>query len=241
MRPTSSRPCGDSLLFAACVAGAVAMHPLARAAESSGEPKAPSFAFDIAPQPLEAALATFSSISNVQVLYETSLTSGRHSAKVRGILTAPAALDAMLAGTGLIAWRPTEESFSLAARNDAGLPAGADSGGLPAEAAKFTRFLGILQASLLERLCRRAATRPGEYQIALRFSVGPAGSIERTSLIDSTGNLERDAEIVAAVQHLNVGETPPPQLPQPITMVISPRSPDVTGDCISADRMQAGR
>jgi len=217
------------------------MHTLAQAGEPSSGPKAPSFAFDIAPQPLEAALSTFSSISNVQVLYETSLTSGRHSAKVRGILTAPAALDAMLAGTGLTAWRPTEESFSLVARNSVGLPGGADLGGLPSEAAKFTRFLGVLQASLLERLCRRAATRPGEYQIALRFSVGPAGSIERTSLINSTGSGERDAEIVAAVQQLRVGEAPPPQLPQPITMVISPRPPDVTGDCIPADRTQANR
>lgn len=202
---------------------------------------AASFNFDVASQPLEAALDAFSSISNVQVLYETSLTAGRRSAKVQGDLTPAAALTAMLAGTGLRAWRTTQDSYSLVPQQDAASLGSNEAGRAPPEITKFDHFLGVVQAGLLDKLCRSAATRPGPYQIALKFTVGSSGAVLRTSLLDSTGDAERDGRIVAAVEQMTVREVPPPELPQPITMVIAPRSPDVTGDCSSADRMRASR
>lgn len=212
--------------------------PAAEPAQATG--KTASFAFEIAPQPLEAALDAFSSISNVQVLYETSLTAERRSAELKGVFTPQAALDAMLAGTGLIAWHTTEDSYSLVRQQDGAL--GSDiSGRPPPEIARYGRFLGAVQAALLETLCRRSETRPGRYKIALKFTVGSSGAVLQTSLLSSTGDRERDARIVGALEHLAVGEAPPAQLPQPITMVIAPRSPDETGDCASADRMRASR
>jgi hypothetical protein len=129
------------LCFIICLAGFVMTGKLAPAAErTDGTEKAPSIAFDIPSQPLEAALDAFSSISN-----------------------------------------------------------------------------------------------------ALKFTIGPSGGVLQTSLLSSTGDRARDARIVAAVEHLTVGEAPPLELSQPITMVIAPRPPDVTGDCASADRIRANR
>jgi hypothetical protein len=191
--------------------------------------------FDIAAQPLEAALDVFSSTSNVQVLYETSLTSQRRSPGVHGLLTPGAALNALLAGTGLAAWHTTKDAYSLVSRQDAALSNRSDVASPPSEIARYGHFLGGLQARFLTALCRNLETRPGRYRIALSFLIGPSGNIEQTALVDSTGDPERDARIMASVEGLTVAEAPPPKLAQPITMVIAPRPPDATGDCASVE------
>jgi hypothetical protein len=203
--------------------------------------EAAPISFDIAPQSLEAALDAFSSISNVQVLYETSLTSQRRSPGVHGLLTPGAALDALLAGTGLAAWHTTMDSYSLLSRQDAVLPNRSDSASQPMEIARYGDFLGGLQADFLNALCRSPETRPGRYRIALSFRIGPSGNIEQTTLVDSTGDPERDARIMASVEGLSVTRAPPPKLAQPITMVIAQRAPDATGDCTSVDATKASR
>jgi TonB family protein len=224
------------------VASAVfAMTGAAAAEQAGGRENAGSFAFDILPQPLEAALDVFSSTSNVQVLYETSLTSGRYSANLQGVFTPEAALKAMLAGTGLTAWHTTQDSFSLVPRQDVASLGDNVPGRSPPEIARYGHFLGVVQAGILDTLCRNAQTRPGQYTVALRFTVGSSGEVLLTSLVNSSGDRERDAQIVAAVGRLAVSEAPPTQLPQPITMVIAPRPPDVTGDCASVDRLRANR
>jgi TonB family protein len=202
---------------------------------ASAEATASPIAFNIEPQSLEAALDIFNSTSNVQVLYETSLTSGRHSAGVHGVLTPVAALNALLAGTGLAAWRTTNDSYSLVVEREAGARSSDDIGRPPAEIEKYDHFLGRVQASFLSALCRKSKTRPGQYTMTLRFSIGSSGDITQTSLLGSTGDPERDAEIIRAVEHLAVGEAPPSQLAQPITMLITPRSPNATGDCTAVD------
>jgi hypothetical protein len=80
--------CKWGLFFAIGLGGCMITRWQAPAAERAGETKRPALvSFDIAPQPLEAALDIYSSISDVQVLYETSLTSGRRSMRVRGLFT----------------------------------------------------------------------------------------------------------------------------------------------------------
>ncbi len=205
------------------------------------ERKAPSVAFDIAPQPLEGALDAFSSASNVQVLYETSLTSGRSSARVRGLFKPEAALRALLAGTGLSAWYTTGDSYTLVPQREA-VPSGiGDAGSPPPEIGRYSHFLGIVQADLVDGLCRSPRTRPGQYRIALKFRIGPSGEVVQTTLLNSTGDHERDAEIIATVDRVTIDEAPPSKMPQPITMVIAPRLPNVTGDCASVDGMGSNR
>jgi iron complex outermembrane receptor protein len=57
--------------------------------------------FDIAAQPLDAALAAFAAASGIQLLYNSAATSGLRSPGVSGTLTPEEALRTLLAGTGL--------------------------------------------------------------------------------------------------------------------------------------------
>lgn len=57
--------------------------------------------YKIPAQNLAAALDVYATISGLQVLYESSLVSGRLSSPVDGMLTSGAALQNLLAGTGL--------------------------------------------------------------------------------------------------------------------------------------------
>jgi hypothetical protein len=225
-----------------CLAVFVMVGTAASAAERvDGAGRDAAIAFDVASEPLEQALDAFSSTSNMQVLYETSLTSGRRSTRIQGVFTPEAALDAMLAGTGLAAWHTTRDSFSLVVRRDVAALPDSDGGRPPPEITRYGHFLGIVQAGLLDTLCRSPRGRPGLYRIAVKFRIGPSGRILQTSLLSSTGDSDRDDEIVAALEHLTIAEAPPPELPQPITMVIAPRSPAATGDCASADAMRVSR
>jgi hypothetical protein len=168
------------LFLSICLTGFVMTGAPAPAAErADGAGSAAPIAFDVAPQPLEAALDAFSSTSNVQVLYETSLTSGRRSARVQGVLTPEAALDAMLAGTGLTAWHTTRDSYSLVPQQDAASLGGDDVGRPLPEIARYSHFLGVVQAGFLDALCRSPETRPGRYKIALKFTIGASAGFCR--------------------------------------------------------------
>jgi hypothetical protein len=229
------------LYFAICLGSFVIAETLASAAGREGENRKAAFiSFDIASQPLEQALDIYSSASDVQVLYETSLTSGRRSTKVRGLFTPESALKALLSGTGLSARYTTKDSYTLV-QQKATASLGEDGAPLPPEVARYDHFLGLLQGRILDALCRNADTQPGHYRIKLSFRVGPSGAFLQTSLLDSTGDSDRDAAIVEAVEGLTVDQAPPSELPQPITMVVAPRPPEATGDCASVNGTELKR
>ncbi|MBV7564341.1 TonB-dependent receptor [Pseudomonas sp. sia0905] len=71
--------------------------------------------FDIPPQPLDEALASYGITSGVQVLYGASLTSGLQSAAVQGEMTRQQALAQLLSGTGLNYRFTAERSATLSA------------------------------------------------------------------------------------------------------------------------------
>lgn len=59
--------------------------------------------YDIAEQPLAAALADYATVSGVDIIYPQSLARGRRTRGLRGSFTAAIALKRLLEGTGLIA------------------------------------------------------------------------------------------------------------------------------------------
>lgn len=71
--------------------------------------------FDIPPQPLDEALASYGITSGVQVLYGASLTSGLQSAAVQGEMTRQQALAQLLSGTSLNYRFTAERSATLSA------------------------------------------------------------------------------------------------------------------------------
>ncbi|MCA6111730.1 secretin and TonB N-terminal domain-containing protein [Bradyrhizobium cenepequi] len=179
--------------------------------------------FDIPAQSLETALEAFGERSRMQVLYETTLTTGRRSSAVKGMFTREAALQQLLAGTGLELSYTGERAFTLTpirttARSNLIV-------------ANYDRFLGTVQAAVLSALCQNPETKPGAFRLAMQFWVATSGRIENPHLLSSTGANRRDAIIIDVVQRLAFGQAPPSGMPQPITIVLRAGPEGSHGGC----------
>jgi hypothetical protein len=181
-------------------------------------------AFDIPSQPLAAALNAYGTRSGLQVLYESALAANRTSTAIRGTFTPEAALNALLAGTGLVGRRTDVDAVTVA-------PESRERSTDAAPVAPDARFLGALQAGILNAFCQNADTRPGAYRLALQLWIAPTGALQRTSLLGSTGNTRRDEALVSQLRDVQLAIRPPPGLSQPITLVIMPRSPLQPPEC----------
>src|SRR5262249_13043735 len=89
-------------------------------------------------------------------------------------------------------------------------------------------YFADLQETLIRTLCRKPETWPGRYRLGLQLWIGPGGDVRASHLLDSSGGNERDAAIVARLRTV-VLAAPPAALPQPITIVLLPRTP--SSDC----------
>jgi Secretin and TonB N terminus short domain len=138
-----------------------------------------ALAFDIPSLPLESALASFDEKSGFQVLYETTLTTGRRSHELKGTYTPDTALRRLLSGTGLSFDYIEDHAFTLVEAPPRSTRSVMD----------FHDYLGVVQDSLMAALCARAETQPGVYNIAMQFSIGRAGKLENVHLLNSTGAL----------------------------------------------------
>jgi Outer membrane efflux protein len=149
--------------------------------------------YDIPLQNLSAALNAFAATSGMQVLYETSLAEGRMSAPINGIFVPESALRVILADTGLAGRRTDVDAITI-------VPDMRDQGRSTSTVVPDAQFLGALQASIVNALCARKETRPGDYRLALQIWTTPTGTIRRASLLSTTGMALRDAAL-AEVLH----------------------------------------
>jgi hypothetical protein len=182
--------------------------------------------YDIPSQNLAEALNIYAAATGVQVLYETSLTSGLNSAAVRGSLTPEAALQTLLADTGLVGRRTDVDAITI-------FPEKRNRAAGESPVVPDSRFLGALQASILKALCNRAETRPGNYRMALQLWIAPYGAIRRAALLSSTGNAQRDAVLMEVLHNVAIGVLPPAGMSQPVTLAIVPRSPLQPPECVT--------
>ena len=86
---------------------------------------------------------------------------------------------------------------------------------------RFGGYSAVLQATLRKALCRGEETRPGSYRFVGRLWIGPLGIVSRAELITSTGSDVRDAALLATLRGTVIGEAPPPDLPQPVTLLLA--------------------
>jgi TonB family protein len=239
-RLPSQRLIAPYLCFATLLGCAVTWAlPAAANQDSTGAPQAAPIPFDIPAQPLESALDTYGQISGEQVLYKTSLTAGRRSTKVQGLLTPEAALKTLLIGTGLTTRYTTGDAYTLVPLPPPS-PDNTNPPGIDADIANYGTYLGAVQRSILSALCGGGNARPGSYQATLQFWIDPAGAITNVSVLTTTGDPGLDADILGALQDATVGSGPPTGMPQPITMTIAPIPPSVTGDCATTDSVGDG-
>lgn len=188
--------------------------------------------FDIPAQPLAFALDAYATGTGIETFYDSESTRGRRSTAVKGVLAADVALRILLEGTGL-AEVSSGNAFAVVAS-----PGKAQYGG--ARLSEFGSYYSVLQAGVAQAFCRHAETVPGDFRAIIRFSIGSLGELQDFRLLNSTGDLRRDAIIVDELRDVNF-DTPPPRLPQPVTMMVAPRPAERTGDCNVAPGRQTTR
>lgn len=191
------------------------------------------YIFDIPSQPLDEALQVFGGVTGLQLLYESDLASARISAPVKGALTAATALETLLAGTGLRA-RQVGDSYTIAP-----VPTAAPLPGAAVETLSLQRhgaFLAAAQRNLLAALCRTPLTTPGGYRIVAEVRFAPTGVVEAVQIVRGSGSRVRDAAVSASLRSVSVPLSPPPDMPQPLRMVIADK--DASGECASATNLQ---
>jgi len=180
------------------------------------------FHFDIPAQSLETALAAYVAVTGVETIYDSELMGARQSTAVKGVLAPDIALRVLLEGTGL-SEISTGNAFAVV---DA--PRGQHYGG--ARLSEFGPYYGSLQDGFAHVFCRHVETVPGDFRAIIRFSIGSTGELRNLRLLNSTGDLRRDA-IIADELHGMTFDPPPARMPQPITRMVAPRAAARTGDC----------
>jgi hypothetical protein len=191
--------------------------PSVSAAEVAVYSGQPAF-YDIPSQDLATALKAYAAVNHLQLLYETALTMDRQSVLVKGVFTPEAALQMLLSDSGLTGSRTDVDAITIS------LTSQRQATTAPVPVVPDDRFLGMLQTAILQALCQSDVTRPGAYRMALQVWIRPDGTIRRTTLLNSTGDAHRDAAFVRDLQDTSVGEMPPANMLQPITMTVMPHS-----------------
>ena len=195
--------------------------------------------FDIPAQQLGDALDLYSRRTGIAVLVDQRHAQ-RQSAAVRGAYAPGAALQALLAGTGLQARQSDAQAVIVylpaGAPGVADLPppavvAAADIPGALHGGSDHAAYVSRLQHVLLGLLCRAAQTRPGAYRLALQLYLNRAGVVDRVQLLDTTGLPARDKAIARLVLGMRVGAAPSPAMPQPVSILLLPEGPGSEVDC----------
>lgn len=195
--------------------------------------------FHIAAQPLANALQLYGEQTGVQVLYESNSAIGRKSASVEGDFAPEDALNRLLAGTELKVQyiRPDAITLSLPSAEDDKPPvsplASADLslGTLRVRATSDGEDIGRLhdysesvQIDIQKALQKNNRTRGGNYRAVLDLWIDPSRTVQRTELLRSTGDQERDTAVASALRGLTISRPAPTNTPQPVRVVIVVKS-----------------
>jgi outer membrane biosynthesis protein TonB len=67
----------------------------------------------------------------------------------------------------------------------------------------------------------------------LKFTIDENGQVRQARVVGTTGNGERDRDILRTLGGISLASSPPADLPQPIMMVILPESSGASLNCVS--------
>jgi secretin/TonB-like protein len=219
---------------------AVAFICIARAAEPQAPSDPQQIDFEIPSQPLANALHAYGRRMGVQVLYESRSAIGRQSEAVHGRFTPGEALKRLLAATDLEVRHARSDAIILVAPSLAGqdLPpanplASADMsiGELRVrgpekinDLARFQDYSESVRAEIQRALLKNSKTGTGNYRAVLDLWIDPARTIQKTALLQSTGESSRDVAITSTLQGLMIKRPTPADAPQPIRAVVVVRT-----------------
>lgn len=179
--------------------------------------------FNLPSQSLNVALSRYGDATGREALYDASLTAGRVSGDVLGTFSPDEALRRLLSGTGLAAEFVEETTFVLLPMSAANQQASRQ-----ARSPEHRRYYGLIQASLLNTLCRSRSVRPGRYRFAALFWIASDGAVGKSQRLGSTGEFDTDQQIDAALRSVRVSEPPPAGFVSPVLMLIVPQESQMT-------------
>lgn len=177
---------------------------------------------NIPSQPLEDALYAFGAATGIEIIADGGAVTDRRSAEVKGTLSVQQALRILLTGTGLDAHPIGARAITLSRGQQE-----------PSKTSILRNYSAILQNAALRQLCGEKDIRFGTYRIAMQLWLDQTGNVERVELLSSTGDRARDLRISQLLKGIS-GAKPPEMMPQPVVMVILPRSTADSGDCINS-------
>lgn len=185
---------------------------------ASAEPAEGLFDFDLASQPLATALRAYATTVRRPSVSRSEMVAGKTSAALRGRYSAQAALSLLLAGTGLAVEAVDSGGVQALVLVPAPLPALA----VRPSGLSLGDYAGLLQTGVWAGFCEDARTAPGAYRALLRFQVDGAGQVQRPRLLGPSGDAVRDAALLEVLQRVRMDTAPPPDFPQPVTLLVEP-------------------
>jgi hypothetical protein len=222
---------GNALALSACLL--MTLMTFVRPAASADGAEAAAHAtlrFDLPAQPLDVALVAFGEVTGYSVLVSSELAAGRTASPVRGDYTPAEALQRLLAGTQLGARFSGSNAFTLLALADAPVaPAPMTAGAGPA-APPLQGYAAVLQRSLTRALCRLHPDAFGRYRLAFQLWLDERGKVRAVHVLEPSGVAQRDRAVLQRLRSLLMDGAPPVGLPQPLTILLTPR-PDPDADC----------
>jgi hypothetical protein len=178
--------------------------------------------FDIPAQSLGSALSAYGAATRIQLFVDAELAAGRRSTALKGVFSFDDALKDLLAGTGLEPRAIGDQGFTLVSQpptrmgSDASVP-----GAISPTVMRFNRYSAAIQDAMRSALCRHDETRLGTYRALIRLWIGTSGAVTGIELVTSTRNSARDAALSGVFRGLTVGMSPPADLPQPVTLLVT--------------------
>lgn len=182
--------------------------------------------FDIQALPLQVALERYSSLTGWSVLYQGALAQGRTSRAVKGRFTPDAGLRMLIDGTGLMPRHSGPDRVVLLPTASVPVRSVAPARTPPA----YIAYYGSAQANLRRRFCQDARLAPGDYRAAIQLDIGGDGRPRRVKLLDTTRDPSLDAALVETIS-ATAFEAPPAGMPQPLTLLILPKTVARSADC----------
>lgn len=180
--------------------------------------------FDLPAQSLKIALEKFDASTNLSVFFSSELAADKMSSAVHGYFNPQQALQILLEGTGLTIQSVADDAFVL-------IPLAAKSSDASPSSTPASRYFdGLVQEGIRKALCAREDLALGSYRLALLVKLDQGGHVQQARLLDTTGNRQRDAAIVGAVQKVNLGQ-PLQTSAKPFVILIKPRDKNAQPVC----------
>jgi hypothetical protein len=176
--------------------------------------------FNIPAQPLSRALMAYGAATGLEIFYDATLAENQRTVDLVGRLAPSDALWMLLHGTGYAAKATMPGAFTIV---PAPRPSPLSAVAAAAARRRLEPYFAAIQARVGDALCRNGEMLSAPRELLLQFWLAPSGVVAQAEVIDERGDRTEDQTLAVAIRGLAL-VAPPAGMPQPVNMVIFPRS-----------------